>query len=344
MIPSLILLTSLLGVTTGLQVSSCDPGERCVPAAHCHTTGKAGQLRRCGEQGVCCHPGDSKVWGYQGVEEVQYGGHQQSAEGVCGVVRNEKEELFDLRVVGGTTTKAGEWPWAAKLIYKDPLTVCGGTLVSRRHVVTAAHCVQGKVERPVEVVLGQVTVGEERGVRRRLRRMTVHPRFTDHGRSLLEYDLAVLELAEDVTFSEYVRPVCLSSTSSRLGEELVVTGWGNTTPGLPGVEPKTADILQSVMVRRVGVGLCKQYLGLALSPLNHLCVETGVAGEGPCQGDSGGGVVGRMRGGAWSLVGVVSQSRGVCGALAPLVVTRVEGGLGEWVREVIEGWRVHRVW
>lgn len=54
----------------------------------------------------------------------------------CGVSnRNAK-------VVGGNITKIHEFPWLAGLSYEGKF-YCGASLVSRRHLITAAHCVEG---------------------------------------------------------------------------------------------------------------------------------------------------------------------------------------------------------
>jgi Trypsin len=48
------------------------------------------------------------------------------------------------RVVGGDAASLGSWPWVALLGYKDSLGgiifKCGGSLISPRHVLTAAQC------------------------------------------------------------------------------------------------------------------------------------------------------------------------------------------------------------
>ncbi|EDO26255.1 predicted protein, partial [Nematostella vectensis] len=43
------------------------------------------------------------------------------------------------RIVGGEETVPGAWPWQAALVFNGS-QVCGGTLISRGWVVTAAHC------------------------------------------------------------------------------------------------------------------------------------------------------------------------------------------------------------
>ncbi len=54
------------------------------------------------------------------------------------------------RIVGGTKTKFGDWPW--QVLVKESTWLglftknkCGGVLISDRHVLTAAHCQPGYV-------------------------------------------------------------------------------------------------------------------------------------------------------------------------------------------------------
>jgi len=49
------------------------------------------------------------------------------------------------KIVGGEVAKKGDWPWIALLGYFRPLHLeflCGGSLITARHVITAAHCLQ----------------------------------------------------------------------------------------------------------------------------------------------------------------------------------------------------------
>lgn len=45
------------------------------------------------------------------------------------------------RIRKGRVTEKGEWPWMAAILTEDDGFVCGGALISDRHIVTAAHCV-----------------------------------------------------------------------------------------------------------------------------------------------------------------------------------------------------------
>lgn len=60
----------------------------------------------------------------------------------------------DDKILGGEETGLSEFPWLALLQYKKNngrgfTFACGGSLISRRYVLTAAHCVKGAITEAV---------------------------------------------------------------------------------------------------------------------------------------------------------------------------------------------------
>ena len=51
------------------------------------------------------------------------------------------------RIVGGTEAINGDWGWQILLEYNGQF-ICGGSLINTEWIVTAAHCVYGKVSQP----------------------------------------------------------------------------------------------------------------------------------------------------------------------------------------------------
>lgn len=47
---------------------------------------------------------------------------------------------LDFRIIGGNVTQVGEYPWTVLLEF-DNIYQCSGSLITRNHVVTAAHCI-----------------------------------------------------------------------------------------------------------------------------------------------------------------------------------------------------------
>ena len=60
------------------------------------------------------------------------------------------------RIVGGQETEVNEYPWQVGLVSSSgTLPWCGGTLISNRHVMTAAHCTAGSSVGSIRVLLGK---------------------------------------------------------------------------------------------------------------------------------------------------------------------------------------------
>ena len=126
--------------------------------------------------------------------------------------------VTQFRVVGGVAAKLHAHPWIAALGYRETggevEYKCGGTLVTSRHVITAAHCVTDQL---AVVTLGEHNIRLDNDKASpetfNIANITTHGEY--NGRNQ-DNDIAVITLERDVTFNKGIRPVCLPSTSRNL--------------------------------------------------------------------------------------------------------------------------------
>jgi secreted trypsin-like serine protease len=201
-------------------------------------------------------------------------------------------------VVGGANVPDGTAPYVVAVLAGGARgvpawqrVVCGGTVVARRTVLTAAHCLQAAGERP-EVLSGRTNLLDVRGRRHRVVSVAVHPRF-DPG--TFRADVALLTLAEPVAAA----PVALAGPGQAAlwapGAHATVLGWGALSEG----QRSQTAWLQAGAVAITGDGACT-------SEPTLLCAGGAVDA---CQGDSGGPLVVPV-GGRPMQVGIVSSGRG----------------------------------
>lgn len=224
----------------------------------------------------------------------------------------------DPRIVGGDPVPSGKYEFVAALLnatrqgsdYQKQF--CGGTLIDRDSVLTAAHCLEGTLPRQVEVVVGRQVLDSDQGQKRRVTAIERHPRYTTSQVSF-DYDAAVLQLGSPVTG---IAPIKLTPTPRNAFEEpgrrLTVAGWGNTEKQSPsGNQPDSyPNRMQEAEVPVDSDGTAKNVYGSGYT--KPLMVAAGREGKDSCQGDSGGSLFERTGDGPFQ-VGIVSFGTG-CGA------------------------------
>lgn len=238
---------------------------------------------------------------------------------------------FSARVVNGENATPHSWPWQISLRVNGR-HICGGSLIDREWVVTAAHCVD-RNPRPsgYTVVVGAHRRTGSTQVQRtfRLRQLFKHEGFSMRN---LRNDVALLQLAGSISPSPKVNTVCLPASGSRIpaGSQCYITGWGRTVGG-----GNAADVLQQAMLPVASHRDCSRVNGRLLPVDERSMVCAGRQGKGGCQGDSGGPFVCNERG-RWVLRGAVSWGHSQCRTDHYTVFARVSSFIS-WINSKKSG-------
>ncbi|XP_055910512.1 transmembrane protease serine 9-like [Eupeodes corollae] len=205
------------------------------------------------------------------------------------------------RIANGEEANLSEYPWMALLIYSDGVKrsiQCGGTLITDRYVLTAAHCILIK-PRPgklVSVRLGEHDTTETidcvgRGAARKcappLQEIDVEEAIyhKNFNRNAFSNDIGVVRLSSPAIFRSNVRPICLPITERSMSanlENMIIAGWGKVETDNP------ATILQKATVPVRTNEYCDKKLGIVELTEYHLCAAGGEKNIHTCVGDSGG--------------------------------------------------------
>jgi len=231
------------------------------------------------------------------------------------------------RIVGGVETEANEYPWQVGLVSPWGRTPwCGGTLISNRHVMTAAHCTYGKTPSDFQVLLGEHKTDDDKQTKVEVATITNDPRYDP---DTFRNDFSILTLKEPITFTREISPACLPSDTTELyaGQVATVSGWG--TLKSQGHQP---TVLMEVDVTVTTEEFCKSVYGADISKVNLCAMD---AGKDSCQGDSGGPLV-IQEYGRYALIGVVSFGYGCAYPNVPGVYARVTERK-DWIKEIASG-------
>ena len=236
----------------------------------------------------------------------------------------DEQTSYSPMIVGGTAVPNGKYPFIAALLdttrpggaFNEQF--CGGTLIDKDSVLTAAHCLVNPKRDKLQVVVGRTALNQNRGQLRSVSRRFIHPRYNGNG-----YDAAVLKLRRPV---KGINPIKLATAKQnnleKPGHILTAAGWGVMKQRIvrPDIYPTRMHEVSVPVVSDSRAKRAYQSEGLKYLPSLH--VAAGKKGKGPCFGDSGGPL---FDSGSPTQVGIVSYAVQRCAALPrfPEVFTEV---------------------
>ncbi|XP_046866373.1 uncharacterized protein LOC6646261 isoform X2 [Drosophila willistoni] len=290
----------------------------------CHRTAKSANLRSSDQTG-------QTLIDLTDLPQKNFG--PVNNEPSCGI--SLAKQTAQRRIVGGDDAGFGSFPWQAYI--RIGSSRCGGSLISRRHVVTAGHCVARATPRQVHVTLGDYVINSAveplPAYTFGVRRIDVHPyfKFTPQAD---RFDVSVLTLERTVHFMPHIAPICLPEKNEDfLGKFGWAAGWGALNPGSR-LRPKT---LQAVDVPVIENRICERWHrqnGINVVIYQEmLCAGYRNGGKDSCQGDSGGPLM-HEKNGRWYLIGVVSAGYSCASRGQPGIYHSVSKTV-DWVSYVV---------
>jgi len=276
------------------------------------------------------------------------------------VKKNNEEQ----RIIGGSQLKEGDHPWLVSLegdfskkflgiTYSKKTLHCGGSLIKRKWVLTAAHCfVNDKIgSKAKEAKYWTARLGEierESGMWDTLadiagsvfgrddwktweitgEKIIIHSGYT--GKDYWKHDIALLKLEEEVPLTEALvgevrLPAQGDSDYPKSGDMCVAMGWGCKKHG-----GQVADYAQKVELMALSNILCKIYWSKA-SFDTRLCAGEAEQHKGVCSGDSGGPLMCKNHD-RWYQAGVTSFASADAPGEFPGVFTRVSSYVN-WINQ-----------
>ena len=184
------------------------------------------------------------------------------------------------RIVNGSQAVPYSIPWQVSLFYYLPNGdfghICGGTIISPRHVMTADHCLYGSPY-IFRVVVGLHSKNDISGA-------AIHEicRYVKGG-DYPESDFSIVHLKKSIELGPRAIPACLPTVKMAgdflANKTMTASGWGSMQDSRGGPYPNN---LRFVKVQGLTIELCNEMYAGFIRP-DELC-----ASNGACYGDSGG--------------------------------------------------------
>lgn len=197
------------------------------------------------------------------------------------------------KIINGHTAQPHSAPYMISMRVRDngsDIHWCGGSLIRKDWVLTAAHCIVRHV--PVDLVAGDhdttvIEAGEQR-IRSTPNNMFVHDKYRGQSGP---FDIALIRVTESFTETDTVKVISLPTKRSIPMGTGILFGWGNTATNSS--EPAWPHKLQTADNPLIDYSICVQVWADGLVHPTNFCAGylNGKAGAAACNADSGGPLV-----------------------------------------------------
>lgn len=230
-------------------------------------------------------------------------------------------------IIGGTQAATGEFPYQVSV--QTSAHRCGGSIIDKDHILTAAHCVNGISADRLRIRAGS-NQHASGGKLVKVAKVTQH---SEYDAKTIQNDIAVLKLASSLEFGSTISAVELPSSADdtpQVGTRCSVTGWGSTSHG-------GSSLPSNLLVAYVPIvdheKCVKEYADRHEVDDSMICAGAKAGGKDACQGDSGGPLVDVS---SKRQVGVVSWGFG-CGQANRDGVYASTAAYLDWIQGAILG-------
>ncbi|XP_055585297.1 collagenase-like [Uranotaenia lowii] len=194
------------------------------------------------------------------------------------------EKIRQTRMVNGSIAWTGQYPYFVSVFHSTSVNLtglCGGSIIAKRWILTAAHCADDKAS--FMILVGNAVL--HRGNKFITQEKYIHPEYNPKN---LQNDIALLHLSSDIIYTDYAKQISLPNigeSSSFVGYNPIVMGFGKTSD--------TSDLSVNLRYAEVNVisnSNCIPTFGPETVVDSTMCT-VGLAGQSICNSDSGGPVV-----------------------------------------------------
>ncbi|XP_011867927.1 PREDICTED: chymotrypsin-1-like [Vollenhovia emeryi] len=242
---------------------------------------------------------------------------------IVGVYGDEPDKL-----VNGIPANINDYPHCISMRMNGN-HMCGGSLIDKQYVLTAAHCLVSLKQNPsllksVTVFTG-TTYLNSGGQAHKIANVWYHESYDPNfpsGRG--PYDIGLIKLAAPVQFGPTQQPIKLPTRNIAKDDSVTIAAWGST-----GFRKAIHNNLQKLHAKAMLPDLCQQYHknSMPIHSSNEFCTLI-TYGTGLCNGDSGSGLI---RDTDNTIVGLVSGGR-PCALGYPDVYTNVYSYIS-WIKQ-----------